>query len=307
MDKNEKILVLGGQGLVGSSICRQLKKSGYTDVITSSFDLKRESAVKMFFNHQKPDYVFLAAAKVGGIAANDTYPAEFIYDNLMIQTNVINVAYQTNVKKILLLGSSCIYPRLCPQPIKEEYFLTGPLEETNKSYAVAKIAGIQMIQAYRKQYGFNGICLMPTNLYGQNDHYDLEKSHVLPALIRKIHEAKIHNQPSVLLWGNGEPKREFMYVDDLADAAIFLMNTYNSSDIINVGTGKDVTIRELAEIIKKTVGYTGGLEYDTSRPNGTPQKLLDLSKLHNLGWQHKIELEEGISKTYQHFLKENKY
>lgn len=266
-------------------------------------DLTDQRAVSSFFMKEKPEYVFLAAAKVGGIKANEDYPADFILNNLTIQNNIISESHNNKVKKLLFLGSSCIYPRECPQPIKEEYLLTGPLEKTNDAYAVAKIAGIKMCQSYNKQYGTNYISVMPTNLYGPNDNFDLETSHVFPALIRKFHDAKSKNNSDLVMWGTGKAKREFMYVDDLADACIFLMNTYDSSEIINIGTGKDLTIKELAELIKKVVGFKGKIVHDTEKPDGTPQKLLDVSKLHSLGWKHKTELQEGIEKTYDWFLK----
>ena len=305
MGKDAKIYVAGHRGLVGSAILRTLQASGYTNLITRThqeLDLLDQVAVTDFFAKEKPEYVFLAAAKVGGIMANKTYPADFIYQNLVVETNVVESAHQNNIKKLLFLGSSCIYPKMAEQPIKEEYLLTGPLEPTNDAYAIAKIAGIIMCQKYHSQYGSNFISVMPTNLYGENDNFDLETSHVLPALIRRFHEAKEAGTPSVTLWGSGTPMREFLHVDDLASACLHLMNTYNDPGIVNIGTGVDVTIKELAETIAATVGYTGTIEWDTSKPDGTPRKLLDVSKLHNLGWHHTIELKEGIEKTYQWYL-----
>jgi len=306
MKKTSKIYIAGHRGLVGSAIIRNLEKNGYTNLITkthSELDLLDSVAVSNFFKKEKPEFTFLAAAKVGGIHANDTYPADFIYQNLQIQNNIIHNAYLNNAKKLLFLGSSCIYPRECPQPIKEEYLLTGPLEPTNEAYAVAKIAGIKMCQSYNKQYSTKFISVMPTNLYGINDNFDLENSHVLPALLRKFHEAKLNNEPEVVMWGTGKPMREFLYVDDMADACIYLMNNYSDSEIVNIGTGEDVTIQELAQTISKVVGYDGEIVNDTSKPDGTPRKLLDVSKLHSLGWQHKISLKNGIKKTYDWFLK----
>jgi GDP-L-fucose synthase len=306
MKKTSKIYIAGHRGLVGSAIIRNLEKNGYTNLITkthSELDLLDSVAVSNFFKKEKPEFTFLAAAKVGGIHANDTYPADFIYQNLQIQNNIIHNAYLNNAKKLLFLGSSCIYPRECPQPIKEEYLLTGPLEPTNEAYAVAKIAGIKMCQSYNKQYGTKFISVMPTNLYGINDNFDLENSHVLPALLRKFHEAKLNNEPEVVMWGTGKPMREFLYVDDMADACIYLMNNYSDSEIVNIGTGEDVTIQELAKTISKVIDYDGEIVNDTSKPDGTPRKLLDVSKLHSLEWQHKISLENGIKKTYDWFLK----
>lgn len=306
MEKNDKIYVAGHNGMVGSAILRKLKKEGFTNLVTrssSELNLKDQQAVIDFFQQEKPDYVFLAAAKVGGIKANDTYRAEFLYDNLMIENNVIHQAYAHGVKKLMFLGSSCIYPKHAPQPLKEEYLLSGYLEPTNEPYAIAKIAGIKLCESYRDQYGSNFISVMPTNLYGQNDNYDLQNSHVLPALIRKFHEAKEENKPEVEIWGTGKPMREFLHVDDMADACYYLMQNYNEKQFVNIGTGKDVTIRELAETIMEVVGYQGKLTFNTDMPNGTPRKLLDVSKLHNLGWQHKIELKEGIEKTYEDFVR----
>lgn len=302
METASKIFVAGHRGLVGSAIVRALEVHGYTNLLLrtrAELDLLNQQAVADFFATERPEYVFLAAAKVGGIMANKEHPAEFIYENLQIQNNIIESAYRCGVTKLLFLGSSCIYPKLAAQPIKEEYLMTGPLEPTNEAYAIAKIAGIMMCQSYRKQYGANMISLMPTNLYGPNDNFDLQSSHVLPALIRRFHEAKEGGTPSVTLWGTGMPKREFLHVDDLADAAVFLMNNYDDSEIVNVGTGEDVSIKELAELIKETVDYTGNIEWDTSKPDGTPRKLLDVSKLHEIGWKHSIDLPSGIKKTYE--------
>jgi len=304
MNRNSKIYIAGHRGLVGSALTRKLEQEGYDNLILKTrkeLDLLDESAVKNFFKSEKPDYVFLAAAKVGGILANDTYPADFIRENLAIQNNVIHSAYLANVKKLLFLGSSCIYPKNCPQPIKEEYLLSGELEPTNKAYAIAKIAGITECQSYNKQYGTNFISVMPANLYGPNDNFDPETSHVLPALIRKFHEAKIGNKKEVELWGGGVAKREFLYVDDLADACVFLMKNYDESEIINIGAGKDISIKELAEIIKETVGFEGKIKWDKSKPDGTPKKLLDASKLNALGWKHKTSLRQGIEKIYKYY------
>ncbi len=305
MEKNAKIYVAGHRGLVGSALVRNLTAAGHSNIITrtrSELNLLDTAAVNEFFAIEKPDYVFLAAAKVGGIMANKTYPADFIYENLTVQNNIIHAAHEYKVTKLLFLGSSCIYPKLAPQPIKEEYLLSGPLEPTNDAYAIAKIAGIMLCQSYRRQYGSNFISVMPTNLYGENDNFDLETSHVLPALIRRFHEAKITNSPSITLWGSGTPMREFLHVDDLATACVHLMHTYNEGDIVNIGTGTDVTIKELAETIASVVGYQGILEWDTSKPDGTPRKLLDVSKLHSLGFNHSIELPAGIARTYQWYL-----
>lgn len=305
MEKNAKIFVAGHNGLVGSAIVRVLKKEGYNNLILKSrreLDLLDSEKVSEFFKTEKPEYVFLAAAKVGGIHANNTYPAEFIYENLQVQNNVIHNSYLNNVKKLLFLGSSCIYPRECPQPIKEDYLLTGPLEKTNEAYAIAKIAGIKMCQSYNKQYGTKFISVMPTNLYGENDNFNLESSHVLPALLIKFHDAKINNVPEVIMWGTGSPMREFLNVNDMADACVYLMNTYEDSEIVNIGTGEDIAIKDLAEMIKEVVDYKGEIKNDLTKPDGTPKKLLDVSKLHSLGWKHKIELRDGIEKTYQWFL-----
>lgn len=305
MNKNSKIYVAGHRGLVGSAIVRHLKKNDYENLLlrtSKELNLTNQIEVNQFFENEKPDYVFLAAAKVGGILANDTYPAEFIRDNLQIQTNVIDAAYRNNAKKLLFLGSSCIYPKLAPQPMKEEHLLTGELEPTNEWYAIAKIAGIKMCQAYKKQYGFNAISLMPTNLYGPGDNFNLENSHVLPALIRKFHDAKDQGKGNVTVWGTGSPKREFLHVDDMADATIFLMNNYDGEQFVNVGVGNDVSIKELAEMVKEIVGFEGELIFDTSKPDGTPRKLLDVTKLEEAGWQAKTGLEDGVKMTYQWFL-----
>jgi GDP-L-fucose synthase len=333
MEKNSRIYVAGHQGLVGSAILRRLKLEGCLDLITRThreLDLLRQKDVEEFLESEKPEYVFLAAARVGGIFANQTKPAEFIYDNLMIQNNVIHASHKSRIKKLLFLGSSCIYPRECPQPIKEEYLLSGRLEPTNEPYAIAKIAGIKMCQSYNRQYGTNFVSVMPTNLYGPGDNFDLETSHVLPALIRKFHEAKIRSEDRVkaesvrveansrsverrggaavadascvTVWGSGTPRREFLFVDDLADACLFIMNHYNGSDVINVGAGRDISISELADMIKEVVGFSGGIQYDTSKPDGTPRKLLDVSWLKSQGWESKITLREGIRKTYEWYL-----
>lgn len=295
--------------MVGSAIVRRLEKAGFENIVVKTskeLDLRIQAAVFEFFEAEKPDYVFLAAAKVGGIMANNAYRAEFLLDNLQIQNNVIDAAYKNGVKKLLFLGSSCIYPKLAPQPLKEDYLLTGLLEPTNEPYAIAKIAGIKLCEAYRSQYGANFISAMPTNLYGPNDNYDLENSHVLPAMIRKFHEAKQENRPSVTLWGTGSPLREFLHVDDMADACYFLMQEYNGSQHVNVGVGEDLSIRELAELIQKIVGYEGELIWNTDKPDGTPRKLMDVSKIHAMGWRHKIDLESGIRATYRDFLENQK-
>lgn len=302
MQKNSKIYVAGHRGLVGSAIVRKLQKEGFSNLLvrtSSEVDLRNQEAVKTFFEAEKPEYVFMAAAKVGGINANNIYPADFIYDNLCIQNNAIHESYRTGVKKLLFLGSSCIYPKNAEQPIKEEYLLSGYLEPTNDAYAIAKIAGIKMCQSYDKQYECNFISAMPTNLYGPGDNYDLKNSHVLPALLRKFHEAKLNGEPTVTVWGTGKPRREFLHADDLADACLFLMNHYNSPEIINIGVGKDISIGEMAEMIKKITGYEGEIVFDTSMPDGTFRKLLDVSKLHGLGWEAKIGFEEGVAATYQ--------
>jgi len=308
MEKNSKIYVAGHRGLVGSAIIRNLKEKGFTNIIErmhKELDLRRQEEVERFFEIEKPEYIFLAAAKVGGIYANNTYPAEFIYDNLMIESNIIHSSYKNKVKKLLFLGSSCIYPKFAEQPIKEEYLLTGELEETNEAYAIAKITGIELCKFYRRQYGCDFISAMPTNLYGINDNFDLETSHVLPALIRKIHEAKIANKEEVVIWGTGKPLREFMYVDDLADALVHLMLNYSEEIHVNMGTGKDISIGELAEVIKEVIGYEGKIVNDLSKPDGTPRKLLDVSRLEATGWKYKVELKEGIEKAYKWYL-ENK-
>lgn len=291
--------------MVGSAIFRKLQKEGYTDLITKTsaeLDLRDQKAVEAFFTTEKPEYVFLAAAKVGGIIANNTYRADFLYENLAIQNNVIHQSYLNGTKKLMFLGSSCIYPKLAPQPLKEEYLLTGLLEETNEPYAIAKIAGIKMCDAYRAQYGCNFISVMPTNLYGYNDNYHPQNSHVLPALIRRFDEAKKSNAEEVVIWGSGTPMREFLFADDLADACYFLMQTYNEPHLINIGTGEDLTIKDLALLIKKVVGFEGNITFDESKPDGTPRKLMDVSKLHNLGWSHQIELEEGLKLAYKDYL-----
>ena len=305
MEKNAKIYIAGHRGMVGSAIHRKLTAEGYNNLVTrtsSELDLREQSSVREFFEKEKPEYVFLAAAKVGGIMANNIYRGDFLYENLQIQNNVIDAAYRNDVKKLMFLGSSCIYPKLAPQPLQEESLLTGLLEPTNEPYAIAKIAGIKMCEAYRSQFGCDFISVMPTNLYGPNDNYDLNKSHVLPAMIRKFHEAKEENKPTVELWGTGSPLREFLHADDLADACYFLMENYSGAEFLNIGVGHDVTIKELAELIQKIVGYQGEIHWNTDKPDGTPRKLMDVSKLHNLGWKHRIELEEGITKTYRDFL-----
>jgi len=308
MKSDSKIYVAGHKGLVGSAIVRRLQALGYTNLLYRTrerLDLSNQKDVEDFIASEKPEYVFLAAAKVGGIYANNTYPAEFIYDNLMVQTNVIHAAYRHGVKKLLFLGSSCIYPKFAPQPMKEEYLLTGELEPTNEPYAIAKIAGIKTCQAYNRQYGTDFIPVMPTNLYGPNDNFDLESSHVLPALIRKFHEAKRENMPEVEIWGTGAPKREFLHVDDLADACVFLMKNYDYRDtapFVNIGAGEDLSIKELAELIKDVTGFAGALKFNPDKPDGTPRKLLDVSKLKALGWEAKISLADGLKKTYEWFI-----
>jgi GDP-L-fucose synthase len=307
MEKDAKIYVAGHRGLVGTAIMRKLKNEGYNNLVyrtSSELDLRRQEKVEEFFKEEKPEYVILAAAKVGGIQANNTYSAEFLYDNLMIETNVIEAAYQNDVKKLLFLGSSCIYPKFADQPMKEEYLLSGKLESTNEGYAVAKITGIKLCEHYNKQYGTNFISAMPTNLYGPNDNFDLETSHVLPALIRKFHEAKVNDEDEVVIWGTGKPKREFLHVDDLADSLLYLMNNYDGDQFVNVGVGKDISILELAELIKDVVGFEGEIVNDLSKPDGTPRKLMDVTRLNDLGWEAKISLEEGIKDTYLWF-KEN--
>lgn len=302
MNPAEKVYIAGHRGMVGSAICRRLQKEGFTDIVTrtsSDLDLRNQAAVRDFFAKERPDHVFLAAAKVGGIMANNTYRAEFLYDNLLIESNIIDAAYRNDVKKLLFLGSSCIYPKMAPQPLKEEYLLTGPLEETNEPYAIAKITGIKLCDAYRAQYGCNFISVMPTNLYGPNDNYDLTTSHVLPALIRKFHEAKQTGAPAVTIWGSGKPRREFLHADDLADACYFLMQRYDEPGLVNIGTGEDLEIGELALLIKKIVGYPGKIGHDTSKPDGTPRKLMDVSKLNRLGWKAGIPLEDGLRRVYE--------
>ena len=306
MEKSSKIYIAGHRGLVGSALVRNLESKGFTNIIkrtSKELDLRNQQAVQEFFKQERPEYVILAAAKVGGIHANNTYPAEFIYDNLMIQNNVIKAAHDFKVKKLLFLGSTCIYPKLAPQPIKEEYLLTGALEETNEAYAVAKIAGLEMCKFFKRQYGDNFISCMPTNLYGPNDNFDLQSSHVLPALIRKFHEAKVNHQPTVEVWGTGTPLREFIYVDDMADACIFLMENYDGEQHVNIGTGEEVSIRQLAETVKEVVGFEGELIFNTNMPDGTPRKLTTVDKLHALGWKHKVSLKDGIQLAYDWFLK----
>jgi GDP-L-fucose synthase len=308
MNKQDKIYVAGHRGMVGSAIMRKLQQEGFENIVvktSAELDLRNQQAVNGFLKVEKPGYIFLAAAKVGGILANNIYRADFLYENLSIQNNVIHAAYENKVKKLLFLGSSCIYPKLAPQPLKEEYLLTGELEQTNEPYAIAKIAGIKLCDAYRAQYGCNFISVMPTNLYGPNDNYDLDKSHVLPAFIRKFHEAKLNNEPSVTIWGSGKPRREFLHAQDLADACFFLMQQYNDPGFINIGTGEDIEINELALLIKKITGYMGEIKNDLSKPDGTPRKLLDISRLEKMGWKAKISLQEGIQKVVYDFIKEN--
>ncbi|MGN4126592.1 GDP-L-fucose synthase family protein [Lysinibacillus sphaericus] len=308
MDKQSKIYVAGHRGLVGSAIVRKLNTAGYSNIITRTskeLDLRKQVEVEAFFEEEQPEYVFLAAAKVGGILANSTYPGQFLYDNLMIQTNVIEVARQFEVKKLLFLGSTCIYPKMARQPLKEEYLLTGELESTNEAYAIAKIAGIKMCDVYNKEYGTNFISVMPTNLYGPNDNFDLQSSHVLPALMRKIHEAKVNNESTVSIWGSGRPLREFLHADDLADACVYLMKQYDAEQVgefINIGTGKEVSIEQLALLLCDVIGYEGDLVFDISKPDGTPRKLTDVSKLHHLGWKHSIKLKEGVQDAYNWYL-----
>lgn len=308
MNRSDKIYIAGHRGMAGSAIKRNLESKGYHNFITrnhSDLDLTNQQAVNNFFEAERPEYVFLAAAKVGGILANSTYPAEFIYENIMIEANVIHAAYTNGVKKLLFLGSSCIYPRLAPQPLEEDYLLKGELEVTNEAYAVAKIAGIRMCKHYNQQYGMNFISVMPTNLYGPNDNYDLKTSHVMAALIRKFHEAKMNNALQIIVWGTGAPRREFLHVDDMADACVYLMENYDAPDIgefVNIGVGEDLTIRELAELIGDIVGYKGEIVYDTTKPDGTPQKLLDVSRLCRLGWKSRISLRDGIEQTYESYV-----
>lgn len=306
MQKDSKIYVAGHRGMVGSAIVRKLEAEGFQNIITRTskeLDLRNQLAVSEFFANEKPEYVFLAAAKVGGIVANNTYRAEFLYDNLQLQNNVIHYSYVNGVKKLMFLGSSCIYPKLAEQPLREDYLLTGVLEPTNEPYAIAKIAGIKMCESYRAQYGCNFISVMPTNLYGYNDNYHPQNSHVLPALIRKFHEAKVEGKAEVEIWGTGSPLREFLFSDDLADACFFLMQNYDEQQFINIGVGHDISIKDLALLVKKIVGFEGELSFNTSKPDGTPRKLMDVSKLHSLGWKHKIELAEGIEMAYEDFLK----
>lgn len=305
MQLNDKIYVAGHRGMVGGAISRRLQTLGYNNLVTKTsaeLDLRSQAAVNEFFAAEKPEYVFLAAAKVGGIHANNTYRAEFLYDNLIMEANIIHAAHQNGVKKLMFLGSSCIYPKMAPQPLREDSLLTGLLEPTNEPYAIAKIAGIKLCEAYRDQYGANFISVMPTNLYGIGDNYHPENSHVLPALIRRFHEAKENNAPDVTVWGSGTPKREFLYADDLAAACVYLMLHYDGKELVNIGTGEDLTIRELAETVKEVVGYTGELVFDASKPDGTPRKLMDVSKLHGLGWKHSVELKEGLQLAYADFL-----
>jgi len=305
MKSNSKILVAGSRGMVGSAIVRELKSAGYTNIIEADreeVDMTRQAAVYDYFAKTKPDYVFLTAAKVGGIVANNMYPADFIHINLLIEVNIIGACYQYGVKKLLFLGSSCIYPRICPQPIKEEYLLTGELEKTNEAYAIAKIAGLKMCEYYNIQYGTMFISCMPTNLYGPGDNYDLESSHVLPALIAKIHKAKEENAPEYIVWGTGKVRREFLYVDDLANACVFLMNNYIDNRTINVGIGDDITVEELAQTVASVIGYRGKIVYDTSKPDGTPRKLLDVSKIRELGWRHKVNLRSGVALAYKDYI-----
>jgi GDP-L-fucose synthase len=309
MDKQDKIYVAGHRGMAGSAIVRKLKEQGFENIIgksSSELDLRNQQAVNSFFETEKPVYVFLAAARAGGIMANNTYRANFIYDNLMIESNIINASYVNKVKKLLFLGSSCIYPKMAPQPMKEDALLTGLLEKTNEPYAVAKIAGIKLCEAYRDQYGCNFIAAMPTNLYGQGDNYHLQNSHVIPALLRKFHEAKLENKSSVGIWGTGSPLREFMYVDDLASACVFLMQNYDERLFINVGTGEEVSIKGLATLVKEVTGFAGELKFDASKPDGTPRKLMDSSRLHGLGWKSSITLKEGLKKAYEFFIESNK-
>ncbi len=304
MNKEAKIYIAGHRGMVGSAIFRRLTALGYTNIITrtsAELDLRIQERVNEFFEAERPEYVFLAAAKVGGILANNTYRADFIYENIMIQSNIIHSSYATGVKKLMFLGSSCIYPKMAPQPLKEEYLLTGLLEPTNEPYAIAKIAGIKMCDAYRSQYGCDFISVMPTNLYGPNDNYDLQNAHVLPSLVRKFHEAKVNNKPDVTIWGTGSPKREFLHADDLADACVYLMNTYSEEGLVNIGTGEDIAISDLALMIKDVVGYEGNVVYDRSKPDGTPRKLMDVSKLTALGWKFTIPLRQGLEMVYQEY------
>lgn len=305
MNKDARIYVAGHRGMVGGAITRYLTANGYTNLLlkrSSELDLRNQDAVNRFFEEERPDYVFLAAAKVGGIVANNTYRAEFLYDNLMMESNIIQAAHVYGTNKLMFLGSSCIYPKLAPQPLKEDYLLTGPLESTNEPYAIAKIAGIKLCEAYRDQYGSNFISVMPTNLYGIGDNYHPQNSHVLPALIRRFHEAKEQGAPAVVIWGTGKPKREFLYADDLAEACVYLMENYDGKELVNVGTGEDLSIQELALLIKEITGFAGEIKYDTEKPDGTPRKLMDVTKLHGLGWKHKMQLKDGIKLAYEDFL-----
>lgn len=307
MKKDSKIYIAGHQGMVGSAIVRNLKAKGYHSIITASreeVNLLNQESVETFFKRESPEYIFVAAAKVGGIVSNKTYPADFIYQNMVMEANIIHAAHTYKATKLLFLGSSCIYPKMAPQPITEDALLTGPLEPTNEYYAIAKIAGLKLCEAYRAQYGDNFIAVMPTNLYGPNDNYNLQNSHVLPAMIRKFHEAQERGDAEVVIWGTGSPMREFLHVDDLADACVFLMETYDGGEVLNIGTGVNITIRELAETVQRIVGFSGNLVFDTTKPDGTPRKLLNVSKLHSLGWKHTIDLEEGIRKTYDSFKQE---
>ena len=304
MNHESKIYIAGHRGMVGSAIRRKLEKEGYQRIIgkrSDELDLRRQDQVEEFFSKEKPDYVFLAAAKVGGIYANDTYRADFLYENLMIESNILHAAWKSGVQKLMFLGSSCIYPKMAPQPLKEDYLLTGPLEHTNEPYAIAKIAGIKLCDAFRAQYGCHFISVMPTNLYGPNDHYDLKNSHVLPAFIRKFHEAKVNGDEFVTIWGSGEPRREFLHVDDLAEACFFLMNHYDDAGLVNVGTGEDLTILELAQLVAWIVGFKGTITKDTSKPDGTPRKLMDVSKIRKMGWSARISLEEGLRSVYKEY------
>lgn len=308
MEKQHKIYVAGHRGMVGSAIVRHLQAEGFSNIVyrtSAELDLRNQAEVNAFFEAEQPDFVVLAAAKVGGIQANNTYRADFLYDNLMMEANVIKACHEFGVRKMLFLGSSCIYPKLAPQPLKEEYLLTGPLEPTNEPYAVAKIAGIKLAETFRQQYGLNFISVMPTNLYGPNDNYDLNNSHVLPALIRKVHEAKLNGAPSVMVWGTGTPRREFLHVDDLAEACVYLLKTYDGEQWLNIGVGEDVSIRELVELVKEVISYEGELVFDTSKPDGTPRKLMDVSKINALGWKAKIGLREGIASVYRQLQEDN--
>ena len=305
MNKDSKIFIAGHRGMVGSAITRKLKNDGFNNIITRSsdeLDLRQQQATSDFFKKEKPEFVFLAAAKVGGIVANNTYRADFLYDNLLIESNIIHAAYQQQVKKLLFLGSSCIYPKLAPQPLKEEYLLTGLLEPTNEPYAIAKITGIKLCEAYRDQYGCNFISAMPTNLYGEGDNYHLQNSHVIPGMLHKFHDAKVNNAPFVELWGTGSPLREFMYVDDLAEASVFLMQNYDDKLFVNVGTGEELSIKDLANLIREVVGYEGEIRFDSTKPDGTPRKLMDSTRIHNMGWKHRVSLKDGLKKAYEFFL-----